>query len=98
MASNQVQIANIGNLFAYQAGSIKIAPLAASMTPEFTKELLESAFGVPFKVLVHFGITKDPVQMISYYKLAEHANTIEAIRNDPAGLTAAMYGINLEDE
>ncbi|HHQ4529198.1 TPA: hypothetical protein ACSP1Y_002987 [Aeromonas hydrophila] len=98
MASNQVQIANIGNLFAYQAGSIKIAPLAASMIPEFTKELLESAFGVPFKVLVHFGITKDPVQMISYYKLAEHAKTIEAIRNDPTGLTAAMYGINLEDE
>ncbi|CAJ1840639.1 hypothetical protein HLBENOHH_02090 [Aeromonas dhakensis] len=60
----------------------------------------ESVFGVPIQVLVHLGVLKnaDTNTGFNHYKLIEHAKTIEAIRNDPTGLTAAMYGINLDEE
>lgn len=65
-----------------------------------TRSDAESAFGVSIEVLVHLGVFKnvDTNTGFNHYKLVEHAKTIEAIRNDPTGLTAAMYGIKMEDE
>lgn len=79
---------------------IYISPTVVNKTLSITCSEAESAFGVPIEVLVQLGVLKyvDTNTGFNYYKLVEHAKTIEAIRNDPTGLTAAMYGIKLEDE
>ncbi|WP_421292930.1 hypothetical protein [Aeromonas veronii] len=78
---------------------IYISPTVVNTTLSITRSDAESAFGVPIEVLVHLGVLKyvDTNNSLNYYRLVEHAKTIEAIRNDSTGLTAAMYGINLDN-
>lgn len=71
--------------------------------PTVDIKYIATAMGVSVEVLRHFGVIGEGntvTQMfgINVMKLAECATEIDAIRNDPTGLTAAMYGINLDKE
>lgn len=77
--------------------------IKSSMSRDITKitpQQIEAFCGVKYDVLAQLGVVKsvEDDAFIMYDKLAEQAHIIEAIRNDPTGLTAAMYGINLDEE
>ncbi|MBS4707334.1 hypothetical protein J4G57_05425 [Aeromonas caviae] len=60
---------------------------------------IEAFCGVKYDVLEQLGVVEsvEDNAFIMYDKLADQTHIIEAIRNDPTGLTAAMYGVT-EDE
>lgn len=67
---------------------------------KITPQQIEAFCGVKYDVLAQLGVVEsfEDNAFIMYDKLAEQNHIIEAIRNDPTGLTAAMYGINLDEE
>ncbi|MDM5119960.1 hypothetical protein [Aeromonas hydrophila] len=71
-----------------------------SSQTKLTPQQIEAFCGVKYDVLAQLGVVEsvEDNAFIMYDKLAEQAHIIEAIRNDPTGLTAAMYGINLDEE
>jgi hypothetical protein len=75
-------------------------PLCGSVIrhPRADVKDIATAMGVSVEVLRHFGVigANDTVQHlfgIHVMNLAKFATEIDAIRNVPTGLTAAMYGI-----
>lgn len=80
--------------------NIRIKSTMSRDITKITPQQIEAFCGVKYDVLAQLGVVKcvEDDAFIMYDKLAEQTHIIEAIRNDPTGLTAAMYGINSDEE
>jgi hypothetical protein len=79
-----------------------VSPLFLVMYAQFTinEDDLAKALEVSTAVVAHYKILREPqygfyANNIDPVALLRNAKELIAIRNDPTGFTAAMYGINL---
>ncbi|WP_429098081.1 hypothetical protein [Aeromonas veronii] len=73
--------------------------IGASVLKGMSFSEVEEAFGVDYRILIKFSVCNETEPThINAAELSKYAHIIKAIRNDPTGLTAAMYGINLDKE